>query len=299
MSVWGLLSRPRVLEGSASFRPWHCSAGVVSGSSSSLPPAYALTRLQPLTEGAATGSLSQTEETSVLLQESQAPSPGVAAATSSSPAGLNSAGGGISTRRFALPCRLLLTADRLNVDWDLFRAIHEAGLVYDGRLLVEADFCVRTRELLPWWHQPFFWALQTTKSFPPFVFRPTTPIFTGEEEWPSFLATDAPPKRRTFGSTFTIPRKSVSSSLVVSAESPLLPCVFFPLFPCVFFPREQVGFYLGAAVGRRLTELWGLERLPPLGGEFFRRSLLDPRILRPSTESVCLLPLASRTHTTF
>ncbi|KAL8429621.1 hypothetical protein ACSSS7_006460 [Eimeria intestinalis] len=39
-----------------------------------------------------------------------------------------------------LPCRLLLTADRQNIDWDLLQAIQEAGLVYDGRMIVHHDF---------------------------------------------------------------------------------------------------------------------------------------------------------------
>ncbi|KAL8430555.1 hypothetical protein Efla_000500 [Eimeria flavescens] len=39
-----------------------------------------------------------------------------------------------------LPCRLLLTADRQNIDWDILQAVQEAGLVYDGRMIVQHDF---------------------------------------------------------------------------------------------------------------------------------------------------------------
>lgn len=42
-----------------------------------------------------------------------------------------------------LPCRLLLTADRQNIDWDILQAVQEAGLVYDGRMVVRHDFSVR------------------------------------------------------------------------------------------------------------------------------------------------------------
>lgn len=41
-----------------------------------------------------------------------------------------------------LPCRLLLTADRQNIDWDILQAVQEAGLVYDGRMIVRHDFSV-------------------------------------------------------------------------------------------------------------------------------------------------------------
>lgn len=41
-----------------------------------------------------------------------------------------------------LPCRLLLTADRQNIDWDILQAVQEAGLVYDGRMIVQHDFSV-------------------------------------------------------------------------------------------------------------------------------------------------------------
>ncbi|KAL8273686.1 hypothetical protein Esti_002398 [Eimeria stiedai] len=46
----------------------------------------------------------------------------------------------VTSKPKLLPCRLLLTADRQSIDWDLLQAIHEAGLVYDGRLIVHHDF---------------------------------------------------------------------------------------------------------------------------------------------------------------
>ena len=62
----------------------------------------------------------------------------------------------------------------------------------------------------------------------------------------------------------------------------------------------QVGFYLSVAIGRRLNPLWLRQRLPPLGGEFFERALLDPMTLRPSRETVMISPAVGgeyRAHT--
>lgn len=40
-----------------------------------------------------------------------------------------------------LACRLCITADALNVDPDIFNSVHGNGLVYDGRLIVDHNFC--------------------------------------------------------------------------------------------------------------------------------------------------------------
>jgi len=40
-----------------------------------------------------------------------------------------------------LSCRILITADNTNADPDIFNAVHNNGLVYDGRLIVDANFC--------------------------------------------------------------------------------------------------------------------------------------------------------------
>lgn len=42
----------------------------------------------------------------------------------------------------SLTCRVLITADKRNVDADVFEAIHHSGLVYDGRLVVDRRFQV-------------------------------------------------------------------------------------------------------------------------------------------------------------
>jgi len=39
-----------------------------------------------------------------------------------------------------LPCRILITADSVNVDPDIFNSVHGNGLVYDGRLIVDHNF---------------------------------------------------------------------------------------------------------------------------------------------------------------
>jgi len=39
-----------------------------------------------------------------------------------------------------LPCRILITADAVNVDPDIFNSVHGNGLVYDGRLIVDHNF---------------------------------------------------------------------------------------------------------------------------------------------------------------
>merc|ERR1719327_70465 len=39
-----------------------------------------------------------------------------------------------------LPCRILITADSVNVDPDIFNSVHGNGLVYDGRLIVDHSF---------------------------------------------------------------------------------------------------------------------------------------------------------------
>merc|ERR1719350_448983 len=39
-----------------------------------------------------------------------------------------------------LPCRIVITADRANVDPDIFNSVHGNGLVYDGRLIVDHLF---------------------------------------------------------------------------------------------------------------------------------------------------------------
>ncbi|XP_026193386.1 uncharacterized protein LOC113147347 [Cyclospora cayetanensis] len=48
-----------------------------------------------------------------------------------------------------LPCRVLLTADRQDIDWDLLQAVQGAGLVYDGRMIVHHDFSVRRKDITP------------------------------------------------------------------------------------------------------------------------------------------------------
>lgn len=45
----------------------------------------------------------------------------------------------------ALTCRVLITADKRNVDADVFEAIHHSGLVYDGRLVVDRRFQVKRK----------------------------------------------------------------------------------------------------------------------------------------------------------
>jgi hypothetical protein len=40
-----------------------------------------------------------------------------------------------------LPCSLLLTSDTPDVDSDIFTTINECGLVYDGKLVVDNNFC--------------------------------------------------------------------------------------------------------------------------------------------------------------
>ncbi|KEP63487.1 UNVERIFIED_CONTAM: hypothetical protein HHA_312440 [Hammondia hammondi] len=45
-----------------------------------------------------------------------------------------------AARLHSLACRVLLTADQRNVDSDVFEAIYQSGLVYDGRLVVNHRF---------------------------------------------------------------------------------------------------------------------------------------------------------------
>eukprot|EP00397_Hematodinium_sp_SG-2012_P001935 GEMP01001940.1.p1 GENE.GEMP01001940.1~~GEMP01001940.1.p1 ORF type:complete len:1503 (+),score=407.10 GEMP01001940.1:185-4693(+) len=40
-----------------------------------------------------------------------------------------------------LSCRIVITADKQNADPDIFNAVHNNGLVYDGRLIVDHNFC--------------------------------------------------------------------------------------------------------------------------------------------------------------
>lgn len=50
---------------------------------------------------------------------------------------------GVSPQGFSqklLPCRILITADSVNVDPDIFNSVHGNGLVYDGRLIVDHNF---------------------------------------------------------------------------------------------------------------------------------------------------------------
>jgi len=50
---------------------------------------------------------------------------------------------GVSTHGFPqklLACRVLITADAVNVDPDIFNSVHGNGLVYDGRLIVDHNF---------------------------------------------------------------------------------------------------------------------------------------------------------------
>lgn len=39
-----------------------------------------------------------------------------------------------------LDCRVLLTSGHRDVDLDVFNAIHNNGLVYNGRLIVDRNF---------------------------------------------------------------------------------------------------------------------------------------------------------------
>lgn len=43
-------------------------------------------------------------------------------------------------RQKLLACRILITADAVNVDPDIFNSVHGNGLVYDGRLIVDHNF---------------------------------------------------------------------------------------------------------------------------------------------------------------
>jgi len=46
-----------------------------------------------------------------------------------------------------LPCRILITADSVNVDPDIFNSVHGNGLVYDGRLIVNHNFATTDSDI--------------------------------------------------------------------------------------------------------------------------------------------------------